>query len=108
MLRERGRYSGGSVSAEFGRERRFKGELLLASRRSRYRWHRRMAGGRCRKRVLHALDWCRAESSEDVLQQLVGGFVLTLHLVHGGFNGDDARAGEGIFRRSVFRGGGVQ
>ena len=123
--------SGGSVSAEFGRERRFKGERLSAGGRSGYRWHRGMAGRRCRKRVLHTLDRCRAESSKEVLQQLVGGFVLTLHLVHGGFDGDDAvhvdqsvvdhiggqhggglvvrrRAGEGIFGRSIFRGGGTR
>jgi len=82
--------SGGSVSAELGREGRFKGKLLPASRRGRYGWHRRMAGGMCQKRVLHVLDWCRAKSSKDVLQQLVGGFMLTFHLVHAGFNGDDA------------------
>jgi len=44
----------------------------------------------CQKRVLHILDLCRAESSEDILQQLVGGFVVTFHLVHGGSNGNDA------------------
>jgi len=90
-----------------------------------------MAGRRCRKRVLHVLGRYGAEPSEEVLQQLVGGFMLTLHLVHGGFNGDDAvhvdrsvvdhiggrhgrglvvrrGAGEGIFGRSIFGGRGVR
>ena len=90
-----------------------------------------MAGRRSQKRVLYVLGWYGAEPSEEVLQQLVGGFVLTLHLVHGGFDGDNAvhvdrsvvnhiggqhgrglvvrrRAGEGIFGRSIFRGGGVR
>jgi len=30
-----------------------------------------------------------AKSGEDILQKLVGGFVLTLHLVHGGLDGAD-------------------
>ena len=67
----------------------------------------------------------RAESGEDVLQKLVGGFMLTFHLVHGGLDGADTvldhiggqhggglvvrrGAGEGIFGRSGFRGGGVR
>jgi len=45
-----------------------------------------MAGGRRQRRVLHILGWCGAESGKEVLQQLVGGFVLTLHLIHGGFD----------------------
>jgi len=49
-----------------------------------------MAGRRCRNRVLHTLDQCGAESSKEVLHQLVRGFMLTFHLVHGGFDGDDA------------------
>ena len=57
--------------------------------RGGYRWRRGTAGGRCRKRVLHVLGQYGAEPSKEVLQQLVGGFVLTLHLVHGGFNGED-------------------
>jgi len=44
----------------------------------------------CRKGILHVLGLCGAESSEDVLQELVGGFVLTFHLVHSGLNGADA------------------
>ena len=47
-------------------------------------------GRRCWKRVLHTLDWHRAEFSEEVLQQLVGGFVVTLHPIRGGFDGDNA------------------
>ena len=80
-------------------------------------------GGTCRKGILQVLGLCGAESGEDVLQELVGGFVLTLHLVHGGLNGDNAvhvdrsvvdhirgrherglvvrrGVGEGIFRRT--------
>jgi len=85
----------------------------------------------CRKGILHILGLCGAELGEDVFQELVGGFVLTLHLVHGGLDGMDAvhvdrlvlnhirgrhggrlvvrcGAGEGAFGQSVFRGGGVQ
>jgi len=43
----------------------------------------------CHKRVLHILGLCGAESSKDILQQLVGGFMLTFHLVHDGFDSDD-------------------
>jgi len=59
--------SGGSVSAEIRRERRFEGELLLAGGRGGYRWCRGPAGGTCRKGILHVLGLCRAESGEDVL-----------------------------------------
>jgi len=85
----------------------------------------------CWKGILHILGLCGAESGEDVFQELVGGFVLTLHLVHGGLDGADVvhvdwlvldhirgrhggrlvvrcRAGEGAFGQSIFRGGGVQ
>jgi len=85
----------------------------------------------CRKGILHVLGLCGAESGEDVLQKLVGGLVLTFHLVHGGLNGTDTvhvdwlvldhiggrhggrlvvrrGAGEGTFGWSVFRGGGVR
>ena len=74
---------------------------------------------------------CRAESGNQILQQLVGGLVLALHLVHSGFNGGNSvhmdrlvidhigrrhgrglvvrcGAGEGTFGRSCFRGGGVR
>ena len=44
----------------------------------------------CQKGILHVLGLCGAEPSEEVLQQLVGGFVLTFHLVHGGLDGDNA------------------
>jgi len=44
----------------------------------------------CQKRILHILGLHGAESSEDVLQELVGGFMLTFHLVHGGLDGEDA------------------
>jgi len=73
----------------------------------------------------------RDRVGEDVLQHLVRGLVLALHLVHGGLDGDDAvhadrsvinhiggrhrrglvvrrRAGEGIFGRSGFGGGAVR
>jgi len=123
--------SGGLVSTEFGREGRFECELLLASGRGGYRWRRGTVGRRCWKRVLHVLGWYGAEPSEEVLQQLVGGFVLTLHLIHGGFDGDDTvhvdrsvvdhfrgrhgrglvvrrGVGEGIFGWSIFRGRGVR
>jgi len=42
-----------------------------------------------RKGILHVSGLCGAESGEDVLQKLVGGFVLTFHFVHGGLNGAD-------------------
>jgi len=87
-------------------------------------------GGMCRKGILHILGLCGAESGENVLQELVGGFMLTFHLVHGGLNGMDmvhvdrlvlnhiggqhggglvvrCRVGEGTFGQSIFRGGGV-
>ena len=41
------------------------------------------------KRILHILGLCGAESGKDVLQELVGGFMLTFHLIHGGFYSDD-------------------
>ena len=89
------------------------------------------AGGTCRKGILHVLGLCGAESGEDILQKLVGGLVLTFHLVHSGLDGADAvhvdrlvldhiggrhrrglvvrrGAGEGIFGRSSFGGGGVR
>ena len=85
----------------------------------------------CWKGILHVLGLCGAKSGEDVLQNLVGGFVLTFHLVHGGLDGADmvhvdrlvldhiggrhggglvvrCGAGEGTFGRSFFRGRGVQ
>jgi len=82
--------SSSSVSAELRREGRFKGKLLSAGRRGRYRWHRGSTGRMCQKRVLHILGLYGAKSSKDILQQLVGGFVLTFHLIHSGFNGNDA------------------
>jgi len=81
--------SGSSVSAEFGREGRVKGKLLSASRRGSYRWHRGSADGMCWKRILHVLGLCGAKSSENILQEPVGGFVLTFHLIHGGLDGED-------------------
>jgi len=85
----------------------------------------------CRKRILHISGRYGTESGEDILQHLVSGLVLALHLVHGGLNGDDAvhadrsvidhiggrhrrglvvrrGAEEGIFGRSSFGGGGVR
>jgi len=90
-----------------------------------------MAGGMCRRRILHISGWYGTKSGEDVLQHLVSGLVLAPHLVHGGLDGDDVvhadrsvidhirgqhrrglvvrrGAGEGIFGRSGFGGGGVQ
>ena len=87
-------------------------------------------GRMCRKRILHISGQYGTESGEDVLQHLVSGLVLALHLVHGGLDGDDAvhadrsvidhiggryrrglvvrhGAGEGIFGQSGFGGGGV-
>ena len=81
--------------------------------------------------ILHVLGLCGAESGNQILQQLVGGLVLALHLLHSGFDGGDSvhmdwlvidhigrrhgrglvvrhGAGEGTFRRSCFRGGGVR
>jgi len=43
----------------------------------------------CWKGILHVLGLCGAESGKDVLQKLVGGFMLTFHLIHGGLNGTD-------------------
>ena len=123
--------SSSSVSTKVGRERRFKGKLLPAGGRGGYRWCRGPAGGTCQKGILHALGLCRAESGKDVLQKLVGGLMLTFHLIHGGFDGVDTvhvdqlvldhirgrhgrglvvgrGAGEGIFRWSSFGGGGVR
>jgi len=80
---------------------------------------------------LHISGQYGTESGEDVLQHLVRGLVLALHLVHGGLDGDDAvhtdrsvidhiggrhrrglvvrrGAGEGIFGWSGFGGGGVR
>jgi len=81
--------------------------------------------------ILHVLGLCGAKSGNQILQQLVGGLVLALHLVHSGFDGGDSvhmdqlvvnhigrrhgrglvvrrGAGEGTFGRSCFRGGGVR
>jgi hypothetical protein len=79
----------------------------------------------------HILGLCGAESIKNVLEQLVGGFILTPHFVNSGFDGKDAvdmyrnvldhirrrhvdrmivrtGGGEGIFGRCVGRGGGVR
>ena len=42
----------------------------------------------CRKRILHISGRYRTKSGEDVLQHLVSGLVLALHLVHSCFDGD--------------------
>jgi len=44
-------------------------------------------GRMCQKGILHVLGLC--ESGKDILQERVGGFVLTFHLVHGGLDGTD-------------------
>jgi len=74
--------SGSLVSTELRREGRFKGKLLLVGGRGRYIWCRGSVGGMCQKGILRVLGLCGTESGEDVLQELVDGFMLTVHLVH--------------------------
>jgi len=43
----------------------------------------------CQKGILYILGLCGTESGENILQELVGGFMLTFYLIHGGLNGMD-------------------
>ena len=121
----------GLVAIKLGGGRRLKKVLSPPRGGSGYRGPR-AAADRGSDQVGHVSGLCGAEFVEDVLQEPVGGLILTPHIVYRGFNGEDAvdvnwailehigrqhvdgagiRTGgrEGIFGiGSVCRGGGVR